>query len=51
MTPDELDYGRMLISEANAILAGLDSAAVEDAVNWGDLGTSGALRPKYRGAC
>jgi hypothetical protein len=44
MTPDELDYGRRLVSETNAIFAKLDSAAVDDAVNWGDLGCIAAER-------
>jgi hypothetical protein len=38
MTKDELDYSRKLMDETNAILAGLDKATIQDAINWGDLG-------------
>jgi hypothetical protein len=38
MTKDELAHGRAFIAATNAILPGLDPKAVEDAVNWADLG-------------
>jgi hypothetical protein len=37
MTKAELDYSRALSTETNSILAGLDSAKLHDAVDWGHL--------------
>jgi hypothetical protein len=44
MTKDELEYGRALMATTNAILAGLDPKAVDDAVKWDDLGCSSVER-------
>jgi hypothetical protein len=46
MTKAELDYSRSLMAETNAILAGLDSTKIHDAINWGHLGCTAVEKVK-----
>jgi hypothetical protein len=46
MTKAELDYSRSLMGETNAILAGLDSTKIPDAINRGHLGCTAVEKVK-----
>jgi hypothetical protein len=46
MTKAELDYSRSLMAETNAILAGLDSIKINDAIKWGHLGCTAVEKVK-----